>query len=86
MVGKHVAEFQQELTLARIMCGCVGKSCPMPYGYPLRVYSPHHVCRSPKVKPFLPRGGFRSSNGVPMVLRLKLAGDYVLGLYNPEPQ
>jgi len=86
MVGKHVAEFQQELTLARVMHGCLKKPCPMPYGYPLRVWCPHHICRSPEVKRFTPRPIGRLSNGVPTILRLRLAGDYVLRLYNPRRQ
>ena len=84
MVGKHVAVFQQELSLANVMRRCIEKSAPMPYGYPLRVWCPHHVCQSPRVKPPIPRGRGRLSNGVPTLLRLRLAGDYVLGLYNPE--
>ena len=84
MVGKHVAEFQHELSLARVMGGCLRKPCPMPYGYPLRVWCPHHICRSPSVKRFVPRVGARMSNGAPMPLRLRLFGDYVLGLYNPR--
>ncbi len=84
MIGKHVAEFQHELTLAKVMRGCLRKTCPMPYGYPLRVYSPHHVCRSHKVNRFLPRSSGKLSNGVPMILRLKFAGDHLLGIYNPR--
>jgi hypothetical protein len=85
MVGKHVAEFQQELSLAAGMRGCAEKSCQMPYGYPLRVWCPLHICRSPQVRRFVPKPGGNLSNGVPVVLRLRLAGDYVLGLYNPHP-
>jgi hypothetical protein len=36
------------------------------------------------VKRFVPRVGAKMSNGAPMPLRLRLIGDYVLGLYNPR--
>jgi len=84
MVGKHVAVFQQELSLAKVMRRATEESAPMPYGDPLRVWYPHHVCQSPCVKRPTPRERGRLSNGVPTLLRLRLAGDYVLGLYNPE--
>jgi hypothetical protein len=84
MVGKHVATFQQELSAANGMRGCTRKHCPMPYGYPLAVWCPRHVCLSPRVRPASFRGGGCLSNGVPPLLRLRLVGGYVLGLYNPE--
>ena len=84
MVGTHVAAFQQELAVANAMRGCTEKSCPMPYGYPLAVWCPRHVCRSARVKrPTFHRGG-SLSNGVPTLLRLQVVGDYALGLYNPK--
>lgn len=83
MVGRHVAEFQQELSLARILRNCLKKTPAMPYGYPLRVWCPRHVCQSPRKKPFVPHGPHTLSNGVPWALRLSLVDDYVLGLYNP---
>ncbi len=84
MVGKHVAQFQQELSLTKTMRDCLEKTCPMPYGYPLRVWCPRHVCRSPQVKRFVPRVKGRLSNGIPAVLGLRLSDGYVLGLYYPR--
>jgi hypothetical protein len=84
MVGNHVAQFQQELSLARTMRDCLEKSCSMPYGYPLRVWCPRYVCRSPQAKRFVPRVRGRLSNGIPPILSLRLSDGYVLGLYNPR--
>ena len=84
MVGKHVAQFQQEQSIAKTMRDCLEKPCPMPYGYPLRVWCPRHVCRSPQAKRFVPRDRGRLSNGIPPILSLRLSDGYVLGLYNPR--
>ena len=84
MVGKHVAQFQQELSLAKTMRDCLEKPCPMPYGYPLRVWCPRYVRRSPQAKRFVPRVKGRLSNGIPAVLRLRLSDGYVLGIYYPQ--
>lgn len=83
-VGKHVAQFQQELSLGKTMRGCLEKPCPMPYGYPLRVWCPRHVCRSPQATRFIPRVRGRLSNGIPPILSLRLSDGYVLGLYHPR--
>ncbi len=83
-VGKHVPLFQQELSLAKTMRDCLEKPCPMPYGYPLRVWCPRYVRRSPQAKRFVPRVRGRLSNGIPPMLRLRLSDGYVLGLYNPR--
>jgi hypothetical protein len=83
-IGKHVALFQQELALAKTMSDCLEKPCPMPYGYPLRVWCPCYVRRSPQAKRFVPRVRGRLSNGMPPMLRLRLSDGYVLGLYSPR--
>ncbi len=85
MVGQHVAQFQIELSLARQMHGLKGnrKVASMPYGYPVRVYRPRHICRVPQVRAFVARTGGKLSNGVPRVLRTEFLGDYILGVYNP---
>lgn len=84
MVGKHVAEFQAELTLAKIAKSAVGKRTPMPYGYPMRVYHPHHVVRRPRVSKEPRKIPERLSNGVLWADRLQLVGQYILGVYNPR--
>ena len=82
MVGKHVAEFQLEISLAKQMEGL--KTTPkMPYGYPIEVYRPKHICKVPHVKRFIARTGGTLSNGVPRILRAELVGQYILGIYNP---
>ena len=83
-VGKHVAQFQQELSLAKTMRDCLETPCPMPYGYPLRVWCPRYVRRSPQAKRFVPRVRGRLRNGIPPILSLRLSDGYVLGLYNPR--
>jgi hypothetical protein len=55
----------------------------MPYGYPIAVYCPRHICQSPTVKRFIARTGGKLSNGVPKVLGMDLVNQYILGLYNP---
>lgn len=83
MVGTHVAEFQAELSLARKLQG--HEYVPaMPYGYPLAVYRPMHLCRIPQVKQFIAQTGGKLSNGVPKVLRHELVEGYILGIYNPQ--
>lgn len=82
LVGKHLAEFQREVTLAKRL-STVKKVPPMPYGYPIRVYRPVHVCRIPQVKRFVAHTGGMLSNGVPRALRTEFANQYPLGLYNP---
>lgn len=85
MVGQYVADFQRELALAKTMRECIDKPCAMPYGYPLRVWCPRHICRCHRARPFVPRGAGKLSNGVPRILRLWLSDGYALGLYNPPP-
>jgi hypothetical protein len=84
LVGRHLAEYQREITLAKGL-STVKRVPPMPYGYPIRVYRPMHVCRIPQVKRFIARTGGTLSNGVPRVLRTELAEQqYPLGIYNPR--
>ena len=84
MIGKHVAHFQDEMTLAKLMDHYKQRTPSMPYGYPIAVYRPMHVCRSPEVKQFVARTGGRLSNGVPKVLGMEIVDQYALGAYNPE--
>lgn len=84
MIGKHVAHFQDEMTMAKFMEHHVPQTVPMPYGYPLAVYRPLHVCRSPQVKEFVARTGGKLSNGVPKVICMEIVNQNVLGVYNPE--
>ncbi len=82
MVGKHVAEFQVEFTLARQLAQHVNNTA-MPYGYPIEVYRPMHICSRPKRRRFIARSGGILSNGVPKILRTQLIDQYILGVYNP---
>lgn len=83
LVGEHVARFQAELTLARQLRDRTGKAAPMPYGYPVGVYHPHHICRVPRFRAFIARTGGCLSNGVPRVLRTEWHQGSLLGIYNP---
>ncbi len=85
MIGKHMAHFQDEITLAKLMSQYQKKTPAMPYGYPMGVYHPMHVCRSPEVKRFVAHTGGRLSNGVPKVIGMEMVNQYILGLYNPHP-
>jgi len=85
MVGQHVAEFQREITMARIMKR-LAENPPapsMPYGYPLRVYRPLHICRFPEAKKSIAHSGATLSNGVPHVLSMDIVDQNLLGVYNP---
>jgi len=82
MVGKHVAEFQLECTLSRQLAQHVNNTA-MPYGYPIRVYRPMHICSRPKRRRFIACNGGILSNGVPKILRAQLINQYILGVYNP---
>lgn len=87
MVGRHLAEFQHELSLAERLSreiALASRVPGMPYGYPLRIYRPLHICRTPKVKQFISQHGGTLSNGVPRLLGMELVGQYVLGAYNPN--
>lgn len=83
MVGKHVAEFQTELTLAKKLKLYLKKPS-MPYGYPAGVYRPLHVCQIPQVKRFIAHAGGKLSNNVPRVLSMNMLGDYPLGIFNKK--
>lgn len=83
MVGKYVADFQLEVSLAKKL-GNQEYKPPMPYGYPVRVYHPIHICRIPRVKHFIAHTGGRLSNGVPRVLGMEFVNGYLLGIYHPQ--
>ncbi|MET0103669.1 MAG: hypothetical protein ABW072_00810 [Sedimenticola sp.] len=85
MVGEHVARFQAELSSAKALEGCTDTP-PMPYGYPLSVYRPLHVCQIPQVRKFVAQTGGVLSNGVPKVLRHEFVGGNLLGVYNRRKQ
>ena len=82
MIGKHVAEFQAELSLARELDQSLVKQ-PMPYGYPESVYRPFRGYRLHEIKHFIEHTGGTLSNAVPRVLSMEIVGDYPLGIYNP---
>ncbi len=86
MVGKHVARFQDELTLGRQLLRAGAGKTPMPYGYPVGVYHPHHICSVPRFRAFHARDDGRWSNGVPRVLRSEWWQGTLLGIYNPPPE
>lgn len=86
LIAHHIAEYEAERRLANLWQGLPRASSPakhMPYGYPLRVYRPCHICHSRKTGDFDRDGYRRLSNGVPWVLAMELVDNYVLGLYNP---
>ena len=90
LVGRHVSQFQLEYCLSRQMKGLRGDHKvppPMPYGYPIAVYRPMHIChtrKAPEVHKVTDRSGGKLSNGVPRVLSMDFVGEYILGVYNPH--
>ena len=85
LVGSHVAEFQLKFTLAKKLGGHKYKPA-MPYGYPIPVYRPMHICKVPQVRHFIAHTGGLLSNGVPKVLSMDIVGAYPLGVYHPAPR
>lgn len=85
LVGQHVKSFVAELSRARAMGALMAKRkvLPMPYGYPIRVYRPMHICRAQTVRTDRPLRETPLSNGVPSALRTRFVGHYILGVYNP---
>ena len=82
MIGKHVAEYQSELSLAKELKDSLHEIPYMAYGYPSAVYHPLHICQIPRVKEFIHHTGGKLSNNVPRVLSMEMVGDYPLGVYN----
>ena len=82
MVGKHVAEFQMEISAAKKLQESESAS-PMVFGYPAGVYHPTAVVERPHVSRTLSNPTGKMSNGVPWLLSLDLVNQYTLGLYNP---
>ena len=81
-MGKHVAEFQWELSAAKKFQR-PGPEPRLPYGYPESAYHPVYVLHMPQVRHFIAHTGGRLSNGVPKVLSMELVDEYPLGAYNP---
>jgi len=83
MVGKHVAEFQAELSLAKKMRD-MGQKPPMPYGYPTQLYHPYHRVVRPKKTEHEHHEHQSLSNHVPWVLSMEVVDNYTIGVYNPK--
>ena len=83
MVGRHVAEFQTELTLAKKLRGLSNRP-PMPYGYPTRLYHPYHRVVRPKHTEHVHHEHGKLSNNVPWVLGMEVVDSYAIGVYNPK--
>ena len=83
MIGKHVAQFQNELSLAKSLEACELRPV-MPYGYPVQLYHPYHIVRCPKHTPMCHHRHERLSNNVPWVLGMELVDNNVIGVYNPK--
>lgn len=83
-VDKHLAQFQQALSLAETMRDRLEKPSPMPYGYALRVLRPRHVRRPPQAERFARRVRGRLSKGIRPILTLRFSDGYLRGRYNPR--
>ncbi len=83
MIGTHVAQFQNELSLAKSLEACE-RAPVMPYGYPVRLYHPYHIVKSPRYTPMCHHQHDRLSNNVPWVLGMELVDNNVIGVYNPK--
>ncbi len=83
MVGRYVADFQAELSLAKSVEGFDLRP-NMPYGYPIRIYHPYHSVRLPRHTEFTHHEHTKLSNDVPWVLGMELVDSNVIGVYNPQ--
>jgi hypothetical protein len=90
LIGQHIALFELELAVGRRMCcqladhdRLTSNRATMPYGYPIGVYRPLHICQTPQVKQYIAGSRGALSNGVPRVLRMNFQNQYILGVYNP---
>ena len=82
MVGKHVADFQTEVSAAKKLQEM--KAAPqLWYGYAAGVYRRRSSARLPQVSQRRVHPVGKLSNGVPWLLSLDLVDQYALGLYNP---
>jgi len=82
MVGKHVADFQTEISAAKKLQEIKAAS-QLWYGYAAGVYRQRASARLPRVSRRLVHPVGKMSNGVPWLLSLNLVDQYALGLYNP---
>ena len=85
MVGRHVAHYQEELTSTHELGQALNKEKPpppMPYGYPIAIYRPMHICKAGRFHPCTKRLGERLSNGVPKVIATEIVEGSLLGVYN----
>ena len=83
MIGKHVAEYQAELALARKLDESL-VSVDMPNGYPDSVYHPGFRKHLAAVEHYVKHTGGVLSNRVPRVLSMEVVDDYPLGIYYPK--
>ena len=82
MVGKHVTDFQTEISAAKKLQKIKAASL-LWYGYAAGVYRRRASARPPRVSRRLVHPVGKMSNGVPWLLSLNLEDQYALGLYNP---
>jgi len=91
MVGKHVADFQMEISAAKKLQEIsaakklreIKAASQLWYGYAAGVYRRRASAHLPRVSRRLVHPVGKMSNGVPWLLSLNLADQYALGLYNP---
>ena len=83
MVGRHVAEFQNELTIAKSLQSLEVRPV-MPYGYPVRLYHPYHIVKCPRHTEVPHHDHPKLSNNVPWVLGMEVVDSNVIGVYNPK--
>ena len=82
MVGKHVADFQTEISAAKKLQEIKAAS-QLWYGYAAGVYRRRASASTPRVSRRRVHPAGKMSNGVPWLLSLNLVDQYTLGLYNP---
>lgn len=82
MVGKHVADFQTEISAANKLQEI--RAVPqLWYGYAAGVYRRKASASLPRMSRKFVHPVGKMSNGVPWLLSMNLVDQHVLGLYNP---
>ena len=82
MVGKHVSDFQTEISAAKKLQEDKATS-QLWYGYAAGVYRRNAGTRLLQASRRLVHPVGKMSNGVPWLLSLNLVDQYALGVYNP---
>lgn len=84
LIGQHIAEYQDGVSLKNKMAGYLHDPPPMPYGYLTAVYHPMNFQPPRNTRYRSSKFSRTLSNGVPRAISTELVNGYLLGIYNPD--